>query len=91
MEAYFPIQFEFDGCDSDGIGGKAPDDPGTVYVVDGDEDTLLLQTTLSSMVDYAIEGVVSPDGKIADIHIRTMTRLRDSMLEAAAMIDAAMP
>ena len=70
MYGYLPIEWDFGETPSDGHGGEAPKDAGTIYIVDGDEDSdtfdeVILKTTLSEIVDYTIDGHIIR-GKIRD-------------------------
>ena len=103
MDAYFPVEWKFGDRPSDGIGGQAVDDAGTVYVVreeDVDEDwpvgdtsagMLVKKTTVAEMVAHCIDGWRGRDGHTDKGHIAQSDDLAAALRAAADMLDAAKP
>jgi hypothetical protein len=70
MYGHMPIEWDFGDEPSDGRGGDVPSDAGAIYIVNNDEysddfERVVLKTSLSEIIDYAIDGhVLRHSGKI---------------------------
>ncbi len=99
MDAMFPVEWRFGDDPTDGIGGPAVDDAGTVYIVrneDVEEDwpdgnyelpILVRKTTLAEMVAYCLDGWRS-DGYSHEDHVPASDALAQALRAAADMLDA---
>ena len=100
MYAMFPVEWRFGDNPTDGLGGPAVDDAGTIYIVrDEDEEadwpggnydlpTLVIKTTLSELVAYALDGWSTRDGYTEDMHVQASDALAAALRAAADMLDA---
>ena len=100
MYVMFPIEWKFGDNPTDGIGGPAVDDAGTVYIVrdeEADEDwpdgnydapMLVKKTTLAEMVAYCLEGWRTRDGYTEDDHVPASDALAAALRAAADALDA---
>jgi hypothetical protein len=91
LHAYFPNDWNCGGEPSDGIGGRPPSDPTTIYISlpfgaheDGDPTW---KTSVSALVDYTLEGCTGVDGKVGDDQRECIQALRDGLMAAVAKID----
>ena len=99
MYATFPVEWRFGDDPTDGIGGPAVDDAGTVYIVrdeaveedwpDGNYELPILvrKTTLAEMVAYCLDGWRS-DGYTHEDHVPASDALAQALRAAADMLDA---
>lgn len=100
MHAFFPIEWSFGDRPSDGFNGPPVEDAGTIYVArdedspddwcgDGHEDEyLVLKTSLTEMIDYALEGWRGPEGFTEQIHVSASDKLAAALRAAADRLDA---
>lgn len=103
MYAYFPINWRFGDSPEDGLGGPAPEDPGTLYVCrekdaeedypDGDFDapSLVFQTSLNEIVSDTLAGWEGPDRLTHDDHLPASDALAAALRVSADRLDAANP
>ena len=87
---YFPVMWAW--CDSDGLSGKAVEDPLMLYLclALGDELHPSYQVSLAKLVDDFLEGVKTEAGEIAHEHIPDITKLRDGLQGLADKLSKAM-
>jgi len=100
MNARFPVAWRFGDDPTDGIGGPAVDDAGTIYIVrdvevdddwpDGNYEAPMLvkKTTLAELVDDCLEGWRTYDGYTEDDHVPASDALAAALRAAADMLDA---
>lgn len=100
MDVMFPVKWRFGDNPTDGIGGPAVDDAGTVYIVRDEEQNedwpngnyeapmLVKKTTLAEMVAYCLEGWRTDDGYTEDAHVPASDALAAALRAAADMLDA---
>lgn len=100
MDVFFPVECRFGDNPTDGIGGPAVDDAGTVYIVrdeemdedwpDGNRDAPILvkKTTLAEMMSYCLDGWRTFDGYTEDGHVPASDALAAALRAAADMLDA---
>jgi hypothetical protein len=100
VQAYFPIEwgdsFEYEGTvkpGEDGIGGKTPDDPLTVYVllpIGPDEDNSPAWSfVLSDLLKSSIDLHINQDGKIDEESKELFLKMRDGFSDLIKIIDEA--
>tara|TARA_R110002020_G_scaffold436477_1_gene646689 strand:- start:246 stop:548 length:303 start_codon:yes stop_codon:yes gene_type:complete len=88
--AYFPEIWNFGDDASDGNGGGAVSDPGTIYIVNDYDEDVTLKTTLSSIVDDAICGHII--GEKIDIDaVDVFIRIKDALKAEIDKIDGYLP
>jgi hypothetical protein len=93
VDIYFPIVHDYGDRPSDGLGDRPPvTNAGAIYALDCTDEfelKLIGQSTLSELVDKAIEGHtdVYQGGLTAD-SVSIFERLRDALLSEANKIDA---
>ena len=98
MYAMLPVGWRFGDDPTDGLGGPAVDDAGTLYVCRdedseddfpiGDEESLVFKTTISELVAECIESWESC-GSTHENHCAASDALAASLRAAADMLDAA--
>jgi hypothetical protein len=90
----FPVEWRFGDNPSDGMGGPAPDDAGTIQVLmdycDGDL-VLVGSTSLNEMVNRCLEGWEGPNAKTDEGHVEASNALSAALRAAADRLDAALP
>jgi hypothetical protein len=96
MHGYMPIEWDFGDEPSDGIGGDVPSDAGAIYIVNDDAysddfERVVLKTSLSEIIDYAINGHVNIyTGKIGDADgIEIMQRIKTALQVEIDKIESA--
>ena len=99
MEATFPVAWMFGNNPSDGFGGPAVDDAGTIYISredsvsddwpDGDYDLpyIVKKTSLAEMVVYCLDGWGN-NGYTDIDHVPASDALAAALRKAADMLDA---
>ena len=100
MYAMFPIEWWFGDAPTDGMGGPAVDDGGTLYVCRDEESaddypqgnfdagSLVFKTSLAAMVAECLEGWRTFDGFTEDGHVPASDALAAAFRAAADMLDA---
>ena len=99
MDLMFPVEWRFGDSPTDGIGGEAVEDAGTIYIVrdeeneddfpNGDEALLVKKTTLDELVIYCIDGWRNGDGYTDKDHVPASDALAEALRKAANLLDAA--
>ena len=91
--SYMPIEWNFGDDPSDGRGGKPPVDAGSIIVWNSDEtsesfEDILHETTISELVEFAIDGHIERDGKIRDSDaVAIMASIKKALQDAIDSID----
>lgn len=100
MVVMFPVEWRFGDVPTDGIGGPAVDDAGTIYIVrdedleedwpDGNYDLPMLvqKTTLAEIVADCLDGWRDIDGYTEEDHVPASDALAAALRAAADMLDA---
>lgn len=100
MDVYFPITHKFCGSDTDGIGGPAVDDAGTLFIIRDEDDPedwpdnnpdaaiLIKKTSLTEMVASCLDGWRNGDGYTDKDHVPASDALAAALRAAADMLDA---
>lgn len=88
--AWFPFEWNFGDNPSDGVFGRFPKDPTTIYVElplgEHEDDSPRWSFTLRELVKMMIEGAIESDGKIG-VDYTPAPIIRDSLRELADEID----
>ena len=90
----FPVEWRFGDDPSDGMGGPAPDDAGTIQVLMdycGGDLVLVGSTSLNEMVNQCLEMWASPNAKTHEDFFEASNALSAALRAAADRLDAALP
>ena len=99
MYAMFPVEWRFGEDPTDGCGGPAVEDAGTLFICRDEEDPedwpnedintpVAARTTLSEMMDECLEGWRTQDGYTDDMHVPASKALAAALRAAADKLDA---
>jgi len=92
-QSYMPVEWNFGENPSDGRGGEPPSDAGMIRVWNSDEESesfeeVVHETTIQELIDYAIEGHISRDGKVYDSEaVQIMLSIKQALQKAIDTID----
>lgn len=89
------LPYEWSDFDSDGLFGKPPKDPLTIYFtfdVNGAEDLIAVKTTVHKLLKSTVELFSSHDGNLdlSEANVSILSAFRDALIKEANWIDRKM-